>query len=219
MSKYVYLSHLLNSETPLYGGVKNITIEADSKMKAGDTANTLFLKFNNHSGTHVDFPKHFSDSGKSLNDYGATFWQFDFVFLYEVEAQPGEIIDIDLNEIEIPIETEFLVIKSNFENYRSDDLYWKDNPGVSPQLASKVKQRCPNLRVLGFDFISLTPQQNKPIGREAHRKFLLDNNILIIEDMRLKEVNSNSRISSITCLPLAIDQGDGAPVTIIAKVE
>jgi len=41
-----------------------------------NTANTLDISICNHAGTHIDVPKHFFNSGKSLSDYPASFWFF-----------------------------------------------------------------------------------------------------------------------------------------------
>ena len=119
---------------------------------------------------------------------------------------------------QIPKETEFLIINTEFHKKRESKLYWNNNPGLSPKLASKLKKNSPNLRVVGFDFISLTSYQNRILGREAHTEFLINNDILLIEDMDLRFI-SNKEIKSITALPLLFKDLDGAPITICAQYE
>ena len=72
----IYLSHYLNDQTPLYGGVEEITISKSTSINDGNTANTLHISIPNHAGTHIDVPKHFFNEGKSLSDYPASFWFF-----------------------------------------------------------------------------------------------------------------------------------------------
>ena len=68
-----------------------------------------------------------------------------------------------------------------------------------------------------MDTISLTSYQNRVLGRESHRKFLGENDILLVEDMNLK--NLNSQPVELMCFPILIKEVDGCPVTIIAKYD
>ena len=74
-------------------------------------------------------------------------------------------------------------------------VYWENNPGISPELAQKLKDRLPSLRVLGADLISITSFQNRPTGRVTHKIFLNEPSILLIEDMDLSKLNSYQKRS------------------------
>lgn len=214
---FVCLSYFLDSQTPLYGGEKGISIQPERSISAGDTANTKRLTLHNHSGTHIDFPNHFFDTGKMSDEYDASFWICNFPFLLEVAAKENELIDLPVDIIKsIPEETDFLVIKTGFGRFRSEEKYWKHNPGLVPELAAALRARCNNLRVVGMDFISLTSFQNREIGRKAHREFLGNAPILLVEDMDLSRLTGNPE--QIMCFPLLVRQVDGVPVTIIAKI-
>jgi arylformamidase len=216
-SKYIYLSYFMDDKTPIYGGSKGIKIKDNSSIENGDTANTKILSFHNHSGTHIDFPNHFILNGKKSDDYTADFWIFDNPFLIEVPVTDDELINIDhelLNSI--PSNTDFLIFNTGFYKLRNDTKFWKHNPGFSPLMAEKLKLQCPYLRVIAMDTISLTSFQNRKIGRIAHKKFLGDSNLLIVEDINLKELNSQPK--KIMCFPLMIKGIDGSPVSIIAEI-
>jgi arylformamidase len=190
----------------------------NSSISLGDSSNSNNLRFLNHSGTHIDFPYHFSDTGKSINDYSPAFWSFSKIHVVKVRVGIDEIIDeIKLSVKTIPGKTEFLIIQTGFESNRNRNVYWKNNPGISPQLANKLKLQCPNIKVLGFDFISLSSYQNRALGRKAHIEFLVNHDILIIEDMKLDQLVTN-KIKEITALPLLVDGIDGSPITIIATI-
>jgi len=215
----LFLSYYINETTPLYGGEKAILVEKRSEISKGASSNTKYLKLPNHSGTHIDFPNHFSDAGKRINDYPASFWKFNRVHVIPYTAKNDEIIDeVLVKNYVIPVDTEFLIINTGFGNCREETAYWNNNPGLSPSLATPLKIRCPNLKAVGFDFISVSSFQNRLLGRAAHKAFLLDNDILLIEDMKLDELNEK-KIKSITALPLMIDKIDGSPISIIAKYE
>jgi len=215
----LFLSYYINEKTPLYGGEKAVFIEKKSEISKGASSNTKYLKLPNHSGTHIDFPNHFSDSGKIINDYPACFWKFQKVHVITYIAEKDEIIAENLlDNYDIPSDTEFLIINTGFGNYREETAYWNNNPGLSPNLALRLKKRSPNLKAIGFDFISVSSYQNRLLGREAHKAFLLENDILLIEDMKLDEIH-DKKIKSIIALPLLIDKIDGGPISIIAEYE
>lgn len=216
-NNFIYLSYFLDSETPLYGGSKGIEIKPDRSIKNGDTANTKKLALGNHSGTHIDFPNHFFENGKLSHDYEASFWIFNAPFLVNVNAGENELISFNNNLLEsIPVETDFLILKTGFGNVRSTEAYWNYNPGLHPSLASALRHRCPDLRVIGMDFISVTSFQNREIGRTAHKEFLGSSPILLVEDMDLSRLEESPR--SLMCFPLMLNGADGAPVTVIAEL-
>ncbi len=216
-SKYIYLSYFMDDKTPIYGGSKGIKINDNSSIENGDTANTKILSFHNHSGTHIDFPNHFILDGKKSDDYTADFWIFNNPYLIEVSVNEDELINLGPELLSsIPTNTDFLIFNTGFYKLRNDTKFWKHNPGFSPKMAKKLKLQCPNLKVIAMDTISLTSFQNRKIGRTAHKKFLGDSNLLIVEDINLNELTSQPR--KIMCFPLMVKGIDGSPVSIIAEI-
>lgn len=215
----IFLSYFIDENTPGYGGEKAICISNKSKICDGASSNSKNIQIPNHIGTHIDFPNHFSDSGNTINDYPPSFWKFKNVHVISYRTKKNEIVDeFVLNEFDIPIETEFLIIYTGFGDFRGQREYWNNNPGLSPSLATTLKEKCPNLKVIGFDFISLSSYQNRQLGRVAHKEFLIENDLLIVEDMNLTSIH-NKKILSVTALPLQVDKIDGSPITIIADYE
>lgn len=215
----INLSHYLNSQTPAYGGAKDdLEISKNSSICCGDSSNSLKITLKNHIGTHIDFPKHFHDSGKTLNDYPTDFWSFTRPQMLEFPCKEGYLIGIkDLTD-KIGDETDLLIIRTGFENFRYEEAYWARNPGFDKEVGHYLRENFPKLRCIGFDFISLTSYLNRPLGREAHKSFLADHKgleaILIIEDMKLSEVKSP--LSQVIIAPLMVDKADGIPVTVFA---
>ncbi len=214
----IYLSYFLDENTPLYGGDRGVKIAKERSIPSGDTANTKMVSLNNHSGTHIDFPNHFFEDGKKSNDYDANFWLFNKVCLIHKEVENGVLFGFDEREMEsIPDNTELLIIKTGFFKFRGEELYWKHNPGILPEVAGILRNKCKKLRAIGMDFISLTSYQHRETGRAAHREFLGVNDILLIEDMDLRLLDSSP--SKVICLPLLLNEVDGSPVTIIADTK
>ena len=90
------------------------------EMIKGDSCNTINLAFPNHSGTHIDFPYHFNSDGKTLNDYPATYWQFDLVELIDLSGKvdDGQIIGPELFTDSENLETEGGYAKEASENFK-----------------------------------------------------------------------------------------------------
>jgi len=218
-TSFIYLSYFMDAFTPLYGGGKGISVKPDRSIASGDTANTKNLVFQNHSGTHIDYPNHFFRDGLTSDAYDASYWMFQRPYLICRDIEENKIIDLSEEELtEVPYDTDFLIFKTGFGKYREEEKYWKYNPGFAPALADKLRKKFPALKVLGMDFISLTAYQNRELGREAHRCFLGgDRPILVIEDMNLSQLVKSPK--SVSCLPLMIKGLDGAPVTIVAEIQ
>ena len=219
----IFLSHPYTSETPSYGNRDMVKIATNSSISSGETANSSCWIFtNNHIGTHIDVPYHFSNSGKKVIDIPVDDWLFQKVALIDVPCKEAILISkADINELHIDSDIEMLLIRTNYEKYRGDDKYWNDNPGLSPDLASSLRKRFPKLRCVGFDFISITSWKYRKIGRESHKAFLApegnSNPIMAIEDMSLKDITT--KIQWLIVAPIIVEDGNGAPVTVIANKE
>lgn len=218
--KKIFLSYSLSMSTPSYGNSDPLKIEKTKNLSCGDSCNQLRFTMSNHLGTHIDFPSHFDADGKTAEQYSADFWFFQKVAWIEVNATPGELIDIEKFSKSIPLDTEVLLIKTGFCNKRSEQVYWENNPGIKASSGAFLRSQYPYLKVIGFDFISLSSFQNRSEGRVAHQEFLRKDRtgspILIVEDMDFRELKLTP--SSLMIVPLRGEGFDGAPVTVIAEL-
>lgn len=221
MSEIIFLSHCLNETTPSYGNRHKLHLEKIRSMFCGDHANESFLHMSVHLGTHIDMPLHFHIHGQSIEDYSASFWIFDHPLIVEIQPQ-GQVICQEivsaLNKFSAATNKtcDLLIVKTGVGAIRSLPEFFEKNPGFSPDLYTYFKSEMPLLRVFGFDGISLTGFQNKDVGKAAHQRFLNpDAPILILEDMKLDEVFSETQLEKIIILPLRIAKSDGLPCTVI----
>ena len=226
----MYLNHILTKSTPQYANTGIIEFEKSRSINDGDTSNKTNLKFSGHTGTHIDAPLHFDQRGKSLDMFHSDFWFCNHPFLIEYEAAAEEVLTLSKLEkylLKIPQETDFLLIKTGFEKYRSsgpDSKYIFNGPGIGPDVGVWLRNHLA-IKMIGFDFISLTSFKNRKLGREAHRSFLLTDKklldkvvsepILIVEDMHLSELNECP--VNVCVIPFLYQNADGAPVTVIAN--
>jgi len=217
----IFLSHPISNETPLYGNEKGIKISPDKQIQSGDSCNTLNLSFPNHSGTHIDFPFHFNQGGKTINDYPASYWQFDHVETIDLSGKvdDNQIIGPELFSGMGNLATELLLIKTGYGAYRGSNRYTLTPPGLSSNLAPFFRKNFPQLRCVGMDLISVSSYSNREEGRKAHHAFLNPDEgeiILLIEDMKL---DTDGPFNKVIVAPLLIDNADGAPCTVLAYTE
>lgn len=179
---FIYLSHPLSAETPSYGNRDSVNITPKSLISEGETANTsTWILTNNHIGSHIDVPKHFYIDGKTLTDIEPHEWVFNKVSFINIPCEKGKLISEDDVAFQgIHEDTELLLIRTGFEQKRTNDVYWNGYPGLSPDLCRLLRSKYKKLRGIGFDFISLTSPLFKEAGKEAHRILLEEKETLYL---------------------------------------
>jgi arylformamidase len=214
---WIYLSHYLSEETPGFGGSDGFHRTIKKSISNGDSSNSFEFRMSNHHGTHIDLPKHFIDSGKSLSEFRADEFVFTKIGLNAYSAVDNGLLDSKSLQSNLPTDIDLLLFKTGWSSFRNTEKYWKNNPGFSPSFANQLRERFPQLRAIGFDFISLTAFQHREEGRAAHREFLGGPRpLLIIEDMNLASLKSAPNKAFVA--PILIDKADGGPVTVLAEV-
>jgi kynurenine formamidase len=219
-NQILFLSHVLSSETVGYGGRKEFQTTRTLNLQNGDSCNQSEWKLSNHIGTHIDSPFHFSSKGKTLDAFDASFWVFSNVHFVEMPVNESTIIEKGDWSEKIPFDCDFLILKTGFESKRNSKSYWAHNPGLSPELGIWLREFRPKIRVIGFDFISITSYDHRPLGKKAHNAFLHEEHvgtpILAIEDMHLSELREAPK--KLIVAPIRVLDSDGSPVTVIAEL-
>lgn len=220
MENWIYLSHSIKNNNPMYGNKEFPEIAVKNSIEEGDSSNSLSVSMINHTGTHIDFPRHFKGDGKTYDDFLADFWVFDHVLLVNLYGKK-EIGAEELSNIEIPDNTELILLYTGSGEKRGQECYWKSGPIFKPEVANVLRQKAKKLRVVGVDTLSISSYKNREIGRLTHKAFLADERpILILEDMFLADVKFLDRagIKQAVILPLPLAGADGAPCNVIAKI-
>lgn len=224
----IFLSYIIESSSPLYGNSDALALRKTSSIHSGDTSNNTEITLPAHCGTHIDAPYHFDNAGNTIEQYPANYWTCTSPYILEYKAGVNQIIGLDeiIEQLQgIPASTDILILKTNFGQFRKsgpESEYIFNGPGLSPEIGVWLRKNL-NLKMIGFDFISLSSYSNRELGREAHKAFLCKNYdgigqsepILIIEDMDLTKLERTP--DRITVLPLRYENSDGAPVTVVAE--
>lgn len=217
----IFLSYILDQNTPTYGNRNSFEITKKSDMSKGDVANDSYISTTVHIGTHVDMPFHFYENGQSIEYFDADFWMFENVLVVEVEPKDIVIKDELIEKLEHVEDTgyEILIVKTGMCESRDLEIYWEKNYGFHPDIYDLLNSKFPDIRVFGFDSISVSSFQKRDVGREAHKRFLNPKKpILLLEDMDLRYINEKSGISKVIVSPLRISNCDGIPCTVFGIV-
>ena len=112
--KKVLLSYYIDNNSAYYIGTSKPVITPNNQISSGDDYNTSTIQVGNHCGTHVDAPRHFMLSGKSISDYDIMELAFNDPFVLDCEKGPGELITVDdLTETDLS-GYDCLLIKTGF---------------------------------------------------------------------------------------------------------
>lgn len=160
-------------------------------------------------------------AGKTSGDYSPEFWIFHSPFILDIATvEPGVILepdDVDMDAV--PDNIDILVIKTGFCHLREKDIYWENNSGFAPGMATFLRKRFPHLRVFGFDSILLSSFAHRETGHEAHKAFLdHPNPILLLEDMDLSAIDNSVKLKEVIVSPLRVEDADGTPCTVFANI-
>jgi kynurenine formamidase len=220
--RMIFLSHILDANTPTYGNRNKISIEKKSDMSKGDIANDSYIATTVHIGTHIDMPYHFYEGGQTIEDFEIDFWRFQKVLFLDISPKSmilkNEIIE-NLETVE-DIGYEILIVKTGICHKRDTEDFWKVNYGFDPEIYDYLLSNFPDIRVFGFDSISVSSFQNRTLGREAHKRFLSpEKPILLLEDMDLRNIDESTNFEEVIISPLRIANCDGLPCTVFGVLD
>ena len=219
---YRLLSYPLSPKTPLYGKTAPVSVNIKRRQtKEGCCVSEARVSFSNHSGTHVDAPKHFYPEGKAIGQCDIS----DLIFVSPkvIDCPKGErelVVPDDLRSI--PSGCDMLILRTGFYKYRGRDKYRTDNPGVSAAAAEYVRRNFPSVMALGIDAISVSCFQKREEGRKAHRVFLGREGydaapVFLVEDMDLS--GDLSGLKKVFIVPLFFKGVDSMTCTVIGEFD
>lgn len=208
MADIIDITAPLSAAMPVWPGVDPVKISSASSIARGDMGNTLRLDTVNHVGTHMDAPHHFIDKGLTMDDLPL-----------EVVCGEARVIEVK-SEFEITIEdlkeagaagAERLLIKS-----RMSEVEWWSQPFITDfvHLGNEAAEYLASsgVRLVGVDYLSVAGyNKNETFVHQT----LLGKGTWIIEGLVFRDVAAGTY--ELCCLPLKLQQGDGAPCRAILK--
>jgi arylformamidase len=222
---YKVLSYPMGVKEPVFLDNPPLHIEKYTSIAAGDSCNQSLLKFLNHTGTHLDAPNHFIDSGLRIDEIPLEQFMYRQPYLLDLEKQENELITAsDLIPFAARItHADLLLIRTNFGRYRYRDSqkYTHFNPGFETTAANFLLEKGVRLKAVGMDLPSAAAAGHLEAGAQFHQVILGGKDltgrhgyILVIEDLNLMELDG---LEEVWAVPLLVKDLDSSPCTVIGK--
>lgn len=217
----IQISYPLEKLSPLYPGSPEVSFNPVKSIANNDSSNTSMLSFGSHSGTHIDAPLHFCDHGFSVIEILKVENVFSPAICIDIIKEPGSYISkADIEPFANKIcNAEALLIRTGFFRYRQtqSDVYTTFHPWIKPDVPEYLHEICPQLKVVGFDTISISNPSHKHEGRTSHKAFLCSEfPILLLEDADLSDSRLLTKEFNLYIYPWIVDELDGTPVIALA---
>lgn len=201
--KYIDLTHTFTSAMPVYpGDPRPEFVQISFLEKHG--FNDFRITTGMHVGTHMDAPLHMLKNGRRLSEYPPERF---FGRGHLLDAR-NRTIDVDLISKKIS-RGDFVFILTGFSKKIGTPDYYESYPEISEAFAARIVNL--GVSLVGMD----TPSPDRPPF--AIHKFLLRNDVLIIENLTNLETLLRYEKFDVVALPAKFDT-EGAPVRVIARI-
>jgi len=223
--KYIKLSYSIKKKMPAYPGTKPLSIKPVKEIAKKDSCNTCEVTLSNHIGTHIDAPRHFFNSGRTIGSYSMKELVFRKPILVNCPKDSCEAIEIEdlVSLTKNKIKPDLLFLRTGFSKHRSKNRhkYSYKNPFLAPSTAEWIRKEVPSIKALAIDCVSIASYSNRKYGAKTHRVLLTENRfkglpVLIIEDLCIPTRMDN--LDEIVVLPFSIEGIDSAPCTVIGVI-
>ena len=185
-----------------------VRIERMLDIERGDVANVSTISLGSHTGTHMDAPIHFVRGGEGMDrmPLDATMGPARVIEIQDpTSIKPDELDPHGIGRGERVL----------FKTQNSSLAWWtqdfiEDFVYVSREAARYLAER--GVRAVGVDYLSVGGFYVD--GVETHQA-LLGAGIWVIEGLDLSRVEPGDH--ELICLPLKVEDGDGAPARALLR--
>ncbi|WP_108649111.1 cyclase family protein [Dongshaea marina] len=199
------LTHTFGSPMPVFPGDPPATLTEIASVREDGFSNHL-LSCGMHTGTHMDAPMHFIDSGLNISELGLSRLIGPAILL---DARGQQQLQLSLLDgVTVRRELAVLILTGHDKHFGKPE-YYQAYPLITPELGRKLTDS--GVRLLGLD----TPSpDDSPFA--IHQQ-LLGAGIPIIENLTGLELLLDSGEFELMALPLKVEAG-GAPVRVVARL-
>ncbi len=196
----------ISPDMPVYPGDPPVVFEPRLRIAKGDPANVSYCCLGTHTGTHIDAPFHFIDSGRKVDEIPLNLL-IGRTRVFEVTAP--RIDETVLAEFDL--EDHLRVLFKTRNSYLwSRNTFVEEYVYITPG-AAKELVAC-GIKVVGIDYLSV--EKFGSTDFPTHME-LLSNGVVLVEGLNLSEVEPGEY--EMICLPLKIKDSDGAPARVLLR--
>ncbi len=199
----------MQSDMPVWPGTKGIRLTPIMRLEKGDSSNVSRLDCNLHTGTHVDAPKHFLNSGTTVEQLSLDVLVGPCFVAHLLEAKdvtPGILTDLNL-----PSGIKRLLLRT-----RNSELWVKgttefreDFAALTPDAAQWIVDN--GIGLIGVDYLSVQRYSDDSVTHQI----LLGAGTVALEGLNLSNVQSG--FYELICLPLRLVGAEASPARAILR--
>ena len=197
----------LRQGIPTFPGNPEFAFEPIKRIADGGSSNVSRLVLGTHTGTHVDAPKHFIETGAGVDELPLNLL-IGRARVVDINKR-GPITPEDLAAAGLREDLRVLLRTPNSALWNSA-VFHEDYAHLTEGAARYLVEQ--GVKLVGIDYLSI--EQFKKPGAPAHRA-LLSSGVIIIEGLNLAEAEAG--MYELYCLPLPVTGGDGAPARVVLK--
>ncbi len=200
------LTHPITSRIPVYFPWHPATRVTQTANYEEHLCVVNEITLGTHTGTHIDAPRHVIEGGAPIDAYDANLWMQDAYVcdLSPREARAGITVE-ELRGHPIP-HGKAVILKTGWDTRFGDADYYKTYPPLTNDAADYLVG-------LGVPLVAA----DTPYTLDVHYIFLKKGIPLVTN------INNTGRlregIVTLISAPLLIENGDGAPARVFARVE
>ncbi|NOY84792.1 MAG: cyclase family protein [Nitrospirae bacterium] len=200
----------ISEDLPVWPDDPSIKLSLAFDLSKGDAANVTEIQMSVHTGTHIDAPRHFIPEGLAVDQLPLD-GLIGLCRVVDLLHLKISIDRVDLEPLDLGGLTRILFKTQNSlkEGYRKQP-FQSDYIALSTQAAEYLKNA--GVQLIGIDAFSIEAYEN--IGHATHH-LLLENNIIIIEGLDLKDVPAGDY--ELIALPIKLKDADGAPTRVVLR--
>ncbi len=208
--KIIDLSHLLNSNTPVYPGTEQPIFDQANTIINDGFAETKITMFS-HTGTHMDAPSHMLVGAKSLDALNPSAFYGNAICIDCIDVINATISVEHLLPFKEKIQqVDFVILRTGWSKKWTKKEYFDGFPTLSITACDWLTGF--NLKGIGIDTISIDKMGSLTL--ENHL-ILLKKGFVIIENLNNLQ-SLEYGIFTFSCFPLKFENSDGSPVRAVA---
>ena len=204
------LTHTISREMPVYPGTEPPVLTVANTYEKDMFKETLLSMFS-HTGTHIDPPAHIFEGRTTLDQFPLEQFIGTAIVIDCTTVSDGEWITMKhlAPYGEDVYRADFLLFHTGYDRFWGSEYYFGNFPCIDDEVLTLILQG--NYKGIGFDTISLDPME----CLDRHRRLFREKDILNIENLKgLGELPRG--LVMFTCLPIKVEESDGAPARAIA---
>jgi len=207
-SRIYDVSLTIHPDMPVWPGDPGVKIKPVDSISGGDSGNVSVIHLSTHAGTHVDAPRHFIPRGIGIDGISPEVL-VGRARLVRISSAIQSVDRKTLEKLDLK-NVERLILSTRDSSLAKEKTITPDYAFLSEDAAQYLVDK--GIKLVGTDNFSIDEFHNN--NQPAHH-ILLAAGVVILEGLDL--IGIPAADYELLCLPLKIENADGAPARVFLK--